>query len=461
MPGLALMLRTVADTIIGLLVRLGVPADWFAGAPEPYSPPQAAPRARPQAAPPARAASPNSVTPNDVFTPTRPRAGRRRLVGRHAELARILQALNEEASHVVLYSERGRGKTSLSNLVVERLRRGGAVVGRHACGAESNFDQIIAGLLRDLPPSLLPLDQDSQAAATGAVDEQGCAAILPQRALTPADIAAIPGRLACRKLVFVVDEFDRVEDRATRTRLADTIKHLSDRGEKLLFMIVGVSSTLEHILGQHPSIERNIAAIHLPLLDDEEITEMLVRGGEATGIAFTPPACNAVAGIARGMPYMAQLMGLRITQFAALRGALETGTADIIAAMDRLIADASSDIAARYATLTAGPHGARMRQALDEIARAPQDKWGRITVPQASAETQGDFESLITQGVIQPAPGAPGMFQAADRRLIYHILLLAARNEAASVRSGSESLAEPLTATRTPPALRSVAAVGR
>jgi hypothetical protein len=75
----------------------------------------------------------------DVFTPTRPRMGRRALIGRLTEAERILSAMNDEAAHVVIYGERGRGKTSLTNLVVERLRRGDNTIALYVCNAGSNF----------------------------------------------------------------------------------------------------------------------------------------------------------------------------------------------------------------------------------------------------------------------------------------------------------------------------------
>jgi hypothetical protein len=325
----------------------------------------------------------------------------------------------------VLYAERGRGKTSLANLAVERLRRSGFMVGRHACDAASDFDSIIRGLMRSLPHALLAQDRFANAA-----DTEGCEAILPARALLPADIAAIPAQLACPKLVFVVDEFDRVDDRATRTRLADTIKLLSDRGEKLLFMIVGVSATLEQIIGQHPSIERNIAALHLPLLTDIEINEMLQRGGDAAGIRFSGAACTTVAAIARGMPYMAQLMGLRIAQICVAHGKPATTDADVREALARMLSDSPAEVTSRYAVLTTGPRGAEMATLLHAVAAAPQDRWGRIDAGALGQVAQADIDMLLRQGVLVAAAGTADMVQPADRRLMYHTLLLAARDRA-------------------------------
>jgi hypothetical protein len=368
---------------------------------------------------PASAPKPHRIAPTEIFTPTRPRAGRRALVGRQVELTRILEALLGESSHVVIYAERGRGKTSLANLAVERLRRSGVIIGRHSCDAASDFDQIMRGLLRDLPASLLPMGDD------GDIAGEGCESILSAGNLNPADIAAIPARLSCGRLVFVIDEFDRVQDVATRTRLADTIKFLSDRGSKLLFMIVGVSSTLEDIIGQHPSIQRNLAAVHLPLLDDGAMEEMLVRGGAVAGVTFTAEAIAIIGNIARGMPYLAQLMGLRTVQETIKRDAESTSVADVSAAIDRLLMDAAPEVVARYARLTAGQNAKATEKALGAIAASPQDRWGRLP---ASAGDAAVMARLLDEKVLEISPGLPGSLQPLDRPLLYHVLLLTARN---------------------------------
>ncbi len=405
--------------------------------------------AAPAPAAPLRAAGPvdgprkQAVSPNEVFTPTRPRAGRRTLVGRDVELARILDGILDDQAHVVLYSERGRGKTSLSNLAIERLRRRGAIVARCACEAETTFDTMIRTLVRDLPRSIL-------AQGEAGPDDEGCEAILPPRTIRPADVAAIPEALTADLTVFVVDEFDRVSDVETRTRLADTIKLLSDRGLRLTFMVVGVSDTLEQIIGQHPSIQRNIVGVHLPLLRDDEIADMLTKGGRQAGIAFTPESTRVVQGVARGMPYMAQLLGLRIAQ-SALRHADEDETpvrdADVLGAVERLLDEATSTVTNTYAALAAEP---RLTQVLTRLAAAEQDQWGRMPVHRMADQvviggcrlTQAQFARLIDAGVLAQPDGPAGPAQFRDRVLIYHVLLLAARRAMVG-RASEAALAEP------------------
>ncbi len=380
------------------------------------------------------AARPATAAPNEVFTPTRPRAGRKTLVGRQHELARILDGILDDSAHVVLYSERGRGKTSLSNLAIEQLRRRGAIVARCACEAETTFDTMMRGLVRDLPASLL---------RAGFADDEneGCEAILPRRTIRPADVAIIPEHLSCSLAVFVVDEFDRVTDRETRTRLADTIKTLSDRGVRLYFMVVGVSETLEQIIGQHPSIQRNIVGVHLPLLREEEVANMLAKGGQQAGIHFPPPATEIVQSVARGMPYMAQLLGLRIAQAALRRGDSQDEIVvvrdpDVLSAVERLLGEVNSSVALSYGSLTAPAPDGLDPATLLHLANAEQDEWGRMIVSRAGGAvvvggcrlTAAQWDRLLRAEVVVQSEGETGPAQFRDRALIYHVLLRAARS---------------------------------
>ena len=387
------------------------------------------------------AAARPAVSANDVFTPTRPREGRRALVGRQAELARILDAILDETAHVVLYSERGRGKTSLSNLVIERLRRRGALVARCACEAETNFDTMIRALVRDLPPSLLSIP-------VGESDAEGCEAMLPHRSLRPADVAAIPASLDCPFVVFVIDEFDRVTDIGTRTRMADTIKLLSDRGAKLYFMVVGVSDTLEAIIGQHPSIQRNIVPVHLPLLSDDEIAGMLTKGGQQAGIGFSQQAVEIVASVARGMPYMAQLLGLRIAQAALRHGREQVQGSDVLAAVNRLLDEASAVVVSVYAALVGPGSEPGTANMLHRLAIADQDPWGRMAVAHVPGHMQVGgrrvplpiWTRLMQTGILLQPDGEGGSVHFADRALVYHVQLLAARAELTGDRPTSEAV---------------------
>ena len=69
-------------------------------------------------------------------------------------------------------------------------------------------------------------------------------------------------------------------------------------------------------MGQHPSIQRAVVGIHLSLLSDRDVALLLARGGQQSGLAFHADVVARVVVLARGMPYMAQLLGLRLGQAA-------------------------------------------------------------------------------------------------------------------------------------------------
>ncbi len=367
------------------------------------------------------------VAPARAFTPTQPRHGRRQLVGRQTELQRILRALQEDRAHVVLYAERGRGKTSLTNMVVEMLRQGDVVVARHTCDADSNFDSILRGLMRDLPSSLLAVRQSG-------VDAEGCEQVLPTRELRPGDAVALPSRLLCPSLVCVIDEFDRVEDDITRTRIADAIKQLSDRDVDLRFLIVGVSENLDQILGQHPSIQRNVLGVHLPLFTDRDVAALVAKGARETGFSFLATAVARITVLARGMPYMAQLVALRLAQAASARGDTFVSDADFDTAVTGLLGDANPRVLVMYSELTAHGHDTEMTEAIQRVATAEQDPWGRLEVRpsgQGSVLVGGRpvssdcWARLQAAHVLQPYGSSSGLYVFAERSLMHHALLLA------------------------------------
>ena len=366
------------------------------------------------------------VLTTGIFTPTQPKSGSRQITGRQAELQRILQALIEDRAHVVLHSERGRGKTSLSNMVVEMLRRADVIVTRYTCDAGSDFDSILRGLARDLPLSLLANPQSDTDGS------EGCEAALPPRELRPGDVAALPARLTCRTLVCVIDEFDRVENTRARTQLADAIKQLSDRDVRLQFLIVGVSDNLDEILGQHPSIQRSVLGVHLPLFTDRDVAQLISKASQDGGFSFPPEVVARITVLSRGMPYMAQLIGLRLTQAANVRGSSHVSTEDLATATAQIVAEANPRTAALYTSLTERGRNQDMLHSLRRIASAPQDPWGRMEVlPLADGRISVSgrripgvcWERLIQQGVI--ALGRDETATFANRALMHHVLLLA------------------------------------
>jgi len=233
--------------------------------------------------------------------------------------------------------------------------------------------------------------------------------------------------------VLIVDEFDRVTDEATRTRLADTIKLVSDSGAPLSFMVVGVSDSLEQLLGRHPSIQRNIAGVPLPLLGAQEVEEIVARGARRAGLDFPPAVCAGIAGLARGVPYVAQLLGLRAGQAALDRRDRSVSVADLARAVAQVVEETDPRIAAQYEALCEGPEGPAVRALLRAIATGEQNELGQFRAAAApggawrvaGAEAAPEaWARLLEAGAVRPCAGAgAALFAFAEAAMPAHVLL--------------------------------------
>jgi GTPase SAR1 family protein len=278
----------------------------------------------------------------DAFTPTRPQRSATGFVGRETELRRMVEVIEDEQAHVVLFADRGLGKTSIINRMIGLLRAAGYGVGRYFCDSNSDYETIMRGLVRDLPSSFLVVPVSSMPNA------QGSEQALPQRPLEPGDLAGIPSRLNAQHVVFVIDEFDRVKGEATRNRLADTIKQVSDRGVNLSFIIVGVSGDLEELVGAYPSIRRSIVGIQLPKMLAAETMQIIEDASEASGFVFDPDITSEIAAICDGSPYLTHLIGLRASQAARARAARVVTQNDLATAILRVADEVHPEILAQH-----------------------------------------------------------------------------------------------------------------
>ena len=109
----------------------------------------------------------------------------------------------------------------------------------------------------------------------------------------------------------MLDELDRVEDDEALSLLANTVKTLSDHGTGVTLMFVGVAASVEHLLGEHESIVRNVRQIPMQRMSRDELETLLEKGfGQVNGLAVTDQAINRIINAAEGLPHFAHLLGL-------------------------------------------------------------------------------------------------------------------------------------------------------
>jgi hypothetical protein len=358
----------------------------------------------------------------EAFTPTQPKQTSKLFAGRRAELRRIVSAIEEWKAHVVIYGERGFGKTSLTNTVVDIARQGGITVLTCACSSELTFEEMCRGFLREIP---LPFrgvpgrEGGGRAAARG-----NLAGLLPAGPFGAAELNEALRHLTDHHVIFRLDEFDRIRDPAFKTQLAEAIKNLSDSGARVTFLIVGVAEDLDELLGRHPSIQRNVVGIHLALMSEEEMMKLIAAGEAAAGIQFDDEVKRRIASLAHGLPYQVQLLCLQCGQAAIEAGTRRVSREHLERAIDQAIALVPRAVERAYERAFPGTSREAARVVAFAAASSPCDAFGYFTLddlaragrnaPGAEALIAGNLSALLDE-LASDARG-PALFRVRESR---------------------------------------------
>lgn len=121
-------------------------------------------------------------------------------------------------------------------------------------------------------------------------------------------------------LLIVVDEFDLVKD---SSKMASLIKTLSK--DNIKFLLCGISDSYENLIQGHNSIMRQLlyGRIYISLMSGEEVSEVfnLVEQNSDKKIRFEKPFIDEVKRKSNGFPYFVQLLGkLSVDEYIASMG---------------------------------------------------------------------------------------------------------------------------------------------
>lgn len=265
-----------------------------------------------------------------AFDPVHPVKDRGELCGRDDELESLSTAVLEQGKHAIIHGARGSGKTSLVQVFGVQADEAGAVVIYLAAEAGVSFGELLAAYLRFVPEAALTLE--GRAGLATRAEEL-------KRAVRSQEMVELLQAGLIRRLVLVLDEFDRVTDSQVQNELATFMKLVSDTRAPVQFVVVGIARSVEEIIEHHPSLRRHLVATPVRRLAEDGLRRLVDRGAEQCGLAFAPAAVDLIARIASGSPYHARLFALEAA-LAALKAEAETvGVRQVRDGLARAIAD--------------------------------------------------------------------------------------------------------------------------
>ncbi|MGL6042905.1 MAG: AAA family ATPase, partial [Sandaracinobacteroides sp.] len=303
----------------------------------------------------------------DVLSASQPVTSRDRLAGRADTLATLIAAIEQQRAHVVLYGERGIGKTSLVHVFAETAREANYLVIYGSCGVEARFDEMFRTFAGEIP-----LLYHSSISPTG--DEKdhhrSFADLLGAGHVDPRELADLFQKIVGTRVILVLDEYDRVADPGFRRDVAELIKNLSDRAARVQLLLTGVASNLDELIGFTPSIRRNIVGLAVGPMAEPELAEILSRAEAATGLSFAPDARALIVRMSGGSPYLARLLGNRAAGRSLDERRDLVSETDVIAGTEAVLAEWNAGLPRRVQSQLLRPEVRRAWPLLIASARA-------------------------------------------------------------------------------------------
>lgn len=273
----------------------------------------------------------------DLFTPAQPVTQRSRFAGRLDVLANLIEIIEEQRSHVVVYGERGIGKTSLMHILADLARESQYLVIYESCGSDSRFDEIFRSALRQIPllylSSLSPMAQAAESKSTFANE-------IGDSSFNARELSELLARVVGTRIIIILDEYDRTEDPQFRRSVAELIKNLSDRAARVQIVLAGVASNLQELIGYIPSVRRNIVGLPMPRMTGSEVRSLIGVGEAGAGIKFEDRVTSMIELLANGSPYLVRLLSHHASMKAVDAGRMTVEVSDIRQALDKAVDEA-------------------------------------------------------------------------------------------------------------------------
>ena len=291
--------------------------------------------------------------------------------GRIGEVYKMLRTVMERSRHVVLFGEKGVGKTSLSNVFWKRYNKSlqSFMVARVQAGPQDTFSSLWIRALEELKATGQASGKDEYVNFSSDYDT-----------ITPSQVRRELQKIGANALpVIIVDEYNEVVDEDARKLTANLIKEFYDFSVTTTIILVGVAENISALIADHQSIDRAIVQVPLSRMSDDELKEIIQKRASRTLMTFSGDATWTIITLSRGLPFFTQVLSKHAAVHAIAARRLSVTNEDVESAMRSFIADTAVAFREAYKKATRSNQENFFERSLLACALAKTDEEGFFT----------------------------------------------------------------------------------
>jgi Cdc6-like AAA superfamily ATPase len=336
---------------------------------------------------------------SDAFRPGAPIDSTTLFCGRTAQVDAVVNGVFQPGQHVIMFGERGVGKTSLCKTLVDILKNSGVTPlssGTINCDGTDDFSSLWHKVFRELQV-VIRLEKPGFGNST---EEQAINLdnLLPEK-VAPDDVrVAITRALAestnRKRMLIVLDEVDRIKKRNVTTLLADTIKNLSDHLVPATIILVGVADAVDQLIAEHKSVERSIIQVSMPRMSPVELEEIIDKGFQKAGVEINDDAKKQIVGLSQGLPHFTHLLSLESALLAINSGKTKVMRSDVDTAIKTAVSKPHSLLSCYEKAISSPQSHNLFEEVLIACALAKKDELGWF----ASSNVVEPLSDLMSNG---------------------------------------------------------------
>ena len=312
----------------------------------------------------------------EIYTPSYPIEIIDLFSGRELQFREITSAITQKGRQIIIYGDRGVGKTSFAN-IVRALFQSQRQVSKVSCNSDDTFETLWHNIMSKLKYNYI---EAKQAIGFGAEIEETDKELIMSN-LYSVEQMTIPVILQIFELlrnpIVIIDEFDRLDSERFQKKLfTDLIKAVSDTLPNATIIIVGVSEDVGSLIHEHASIERNLGQIYMPTMSAEEIKTIIRRGENELGIKFSKNVIEKIVELSSGYPHFTHALCNFSAITAILVGSEDVVYDHLLVAIRQTVNSAHESLKESYRNATLATKKNIFQEVLYSAALVETDEYG-------------------------------------------------------------------------------------